>query len=246
MTLRDVVRSGQFTRGTFLNMGSTGAAEVCALAGFDWLLVDLEHGAGGEEGLWSQLLAGSAHGVPVLTRVESAERIRVGHVLDLGAAGVMFPRLDTPEQVQEAISHLWYPPAGDRGIAGYNRGRSFGGDGLTNGEVNESHLGVVQIETASALAHVREIAAIPGVDVLFVGPSDLSMSLGVPGQFDSETLLHAYDSVVAAARECDKAAGILALSPGDVKALRDRGFTFVGVGSDLSLLRDAAREAAVA
>jgi 2-dehydro-3-deoxyglucarate aldolase/4-hydroxy-2-oxoheptanedioate aldolase len=108
-SLRDLVRSGDATRGTFLNLGSSGAAEVCALSGFDWLLVDLEHGAGGEEGLTGQLLAGAAHNVPVLVRVESPARIRVGHVLDLGVAGVMFPRLDTPDDVREAVRHLWYP-----------------------------------------------------------------------------------------------------------------------------------------
>ena len=91
------MHNGDVNLGTFLNLGSPLVAEVCALSGFDWLLVDLEHGAGGEEALVGQLLAGAAHDVPVLVRVESAERIRVGHALDLGAAGVMFPRLDTPD-----------------------------------------------------------------------------------------------------------------------------------------------------
>jgi 2-keto-3-deoxy-L-rhamnonate aldolase RhmA len=244
VTLRERVRADERTRGTFLNLGSAGAAEVCALAGFDWLLVDLEHGAGGEDGLVAQLLAGAAHGVPVLARVESSERIRVGHVLDLGAAGVMFPRLDTPDQVRDAISHLWYPPQGDRGIAGYNRSRQFGGDGRENESVNESLLGVVQIETAPALASVREIAEIPGVDVLFVGPSDLSMALGIPGQFDHPTLLSAFDEVIAAARDASIAAGILAVTPDRVGPLASRGFTFIGVGSDSSLLRVAAKAAA--
>jgi 2-keto-3-deoxy-L-rhamnonate aldolase RhmA len=244
VTLRERVRAGEDTRGTFLNLGSPGAAEVCALAGFDWLLVDLEHGAGGEDALVTQLLAGAAHGVPVLARVESAERIRVGHVLDLGSAGVMFPRLDTPEQVRDAIAHLWYPPQGDRGIAGYNRARQFGGDGRSNEIVNGSLLGIVQIETASALQNVAEIASIPGVDVLFVGPSDLSMALGIPGQFDHPTLLEAFDDVVAATRGAGIAAGILAVTPDRVGALAAQGFTFIGVGSDASLLRAAAKAAA--
>ncbi|HTT59197.1 MAG TPA: aldolase/citrate lyase family protein [Acidimicrobiales bacterium] len=244
MTLRERVRAGQSTRGTFLNLGSAGAAEVCALAGFDWLLVDLEHGAGGEDGLVAQLLAGAARGVPVFARAESSERIRVGHVLDLGAQGVMFPRLDTPDQVREALAHLWYPPQGDRGIAGYNRARQFGGDERDNASVNESLLGIVQIETAPALQNVREIASIPGVDVLFVGPSDLSMALGIPGQFDHPTLLAAFDDVIAAARDCGIAAGILAVTPERVGALASRGFSFIGVGSDASLLRLAAKVAA--
>jgi 2-dehydro-3-deoxyglucarate aldolase/4-hydroxy-2-oxoheptanedioate aldolase len=244
VNLSERVRAGESTRGTFLNLGSAGAAEVCALAGFDWLLVDLEHGAGGEDGLVAQLLAGAAHGVSVLARVESSERIRVGHVLDLGAAGVMFPRLDTPAQVRDAIAHLWYPPEGDRGIAGYNRARQFGGDMRDNVSVNESLLGIVQIETAPALENVVEIASIPGVDVLFVGPSDLSMALGIPGQFDHPTLLDAFDAVVAAARDAGVAAGILAVTPNRVGPLAERGFTFIGVGSDSSLLRSAAQAAA--
>jgi 2-keto-3-deoxy-L-rhamnonate aldolase RhmA len=226
-----------------LNLGSALAAEVCALSGFDWLLVDLEHGAGGEEALVGQILAGAAHGVPVIVRVEAAERIRMGHVLDLGVAGVMLPRLNTPDEVREALRHLWYPPQGDRGVAGYNRAREFGGDGREPQEVNDSILSVVQIESVSALESVSEIAAIPGVDVLFVGPSDLSTSMGIPGQFDAPELLAAFDAVVAAAREQKISAAILAGDLSRVESLSVRGFDFIAVGSDSSLLRGAARAA---
>jgi 2-keto-3-deoxy-L-rhamnonate aldolase RhmA len=226
-----------------LNLGSALAAEVCALSGFDWLLVDLEHGAGGEEGLVGQILAGAAHGVPVIVRVEAAERIRMGHVLDLGVAGVMLPRLNSPDEVREALRHLWYPPQGDRGVAGYNRAREFGGDGREPQEVNDSILSVVQIESVSALESVSEIAAIPGVDVLFVGPSDLSTSMGIPGQFDAPELLAAFDAVIAAAREQKISAAILAGDLSRVEPLSVRGFDFIAVGSDSSLLRGAARAA---
>lgn len=226
-----------------LNLGSALAAEVCALSGFDWLLVDLEHGAGGEEALVGQILAGAAHGVPVIVRVEAAERIRMGHVLDLGVAGVMLPRLNTPDEVREALRHLWYPPQGDRGVAGYNRAREFGGDGREPQEVNDSILSVVQIESVSALESVSEIAAIPGVDVLFVGPSDLSTSMGIPGQFDAPELLAAFDAVIAAAREQKISAAILAGDLSRVESLSVRGFDFIAVGSDSSLLRGAARAA---
>ncbi|MGC2175509.1 MAG: aldolase/citrate lyase family protein [Acidimicrobiales bacterium] len=242
-TLRERIRAGGATRGTMLNLGSALAAEVCALSGFDWLLVDLEHGAGGEEALVGQILAGAAHGVPVIVRVEAAERIRMGHVLDLGVAGVMLPRLNTPDEVREALRHLWYPPQGDRGVAGYNRAREFGGDGREPQEVNDSILSVVQIESVSALESVSEIAAIPGVDVLFVGPSDLSTSMGIPGQFDAPELLAAFDAVVAAAREQKISAAILAGDLSRVESLSVRGFDFIAVGSDSSLLRGAARAA---
>jgi 2-keto-3-deoxy-L-rhamnonate aldolase RhmA len=243
-SLLERVRSLTPTRGTFLNLGSVLAAEVCALSGFDWLLVDLEHGAGGEEALVGQILAGAVHDVPVLVRTESSERIRAGHVLDLGAYGVMFPRLDTPAQVVEALSHLWYPPSGDRGIAGYNRSRHFGGDARDTSQVNASVLSVVQIETLQALINVEEIAATPGVDVLFVGPNDLTASLGIPGQFDSSDYLDALHRVSEACRSANVAAGILASSGDQVDPLIERGYTFIGIASDSSLLRSAARAAA--
>jgi 2-dehydro-3-deoxyglucarate aldolase/4-hydroxy-2-oxoheptanedioate aldolase len=244
--LLERVRAGAPTRGTFLNLGSTLAAEVCALSGFDWLLVDLEHGAGGEEALVGQILAGASHGVPVLVRTESAERIRVGHVLDLGAYGVMFPRLDTPEEVTDALRHLSYPPHGDRGIAGFNRAREFGGDRREAHDVNASILGVVQIETLAALNNVEKIAEIPGVHVLFVGPSDLSAALGIPGQFDAPQFLDALSRVVDACRAANVAAGIMQGAPDPERAqwLADQGFSFNAVGSDSSLLLSAARAAA--
>jgi 2-keto-3-deoxy-L-rhamnonate aldolase RhmA len=241
---KERVRNGDVTLGTFLNLGSALVAEVCALSGFDWLLVDLEHGAGGEEGLVGQLLAGAAHDVPVFVRVESAERIRVGHALDLGAAGVMYPRLNTPDEVAAAISHLWYPPRGDRGVASYNRARRFGGDTKSTSDVNDELLCIVQIETSVALSNVTDIAATPGVDVLFVGPGDLSTALGCPGQLDSAIYLEALDRVVVAAHDARVAAGILVGDVGDVESHLDRGFSFVAVASDSALLRRAATSAA--
>jgi 2-dehydro-3-deoxyglucarate aldolase/4-hydroxy-2-oxoheptanedioate aldolase len=227
-------------KGTFLNLGSPLVAEVLALSGFEWLLVDLEHGVRSEEALIGQLLAGAAHDVPMLVRVESSQRIRVGHVLDLGADGVMFPRLNTPEEAREAVSHLWYPPKGDRGVAGYNRGRQFGGDARETSDVNDSILGIVQIETLSALENVSSIAAVPGVDVLFVGPSDLSTAMGIPGQFDEPQFVEALDKVVEAARKVNVAAGILTNDLGRVDALYERGYTLISVASDSGLLRSAA------
>lgn len=242
-SFKERVRNGDVLLGTFLNLGSALVAEVCALSGFDWLLVDLEHGAGGEEALVGQLLAGAAHDVPVLMRVESPERIRIGHALDMGVAGVMYPRLDTADEVRTAISHMWYPPQGDRGVATYNRARRFGGDSRSSSDVNDELLCVVQIETSLALSNVDDIAKTPGADVLFVGPSDLSTALGCPGQWNAPIYLEALDHVVAAARGAHLAAGILV---GDVDAARahvDRGFSFVSVASDSALLRRAATAA---
>lgn len=240
-SFRAAVRARSPLIGTFLNLGSALAAEACAVAGFDWLLVDLEHGGRAEDGTLGQLLAASAHGIPTLVRVETAERIRAGRVLDLGVCGVMFPRLDTVEEVRTAICHLRYPPAGDRGVATYNRAYAFGLAPERLETAGDSIVAIVQIESVAALDAVEAIAATPDVDVLFVGPRDLSQALGIPGQFDDSRFQGALERVARAAETAGIAAGILASSAEDAIRHAQSGFTFIGIGSDSTALAFAGR-----
>ncbi len=241
MAFRTAVRARRPLLGTFLNLASPLAAEASAVAGFDWLLVDLEHGGRGEDGLLAQLLAGAAHDVAVLVRVESDSRIRSGRVLDLGASGVMFPRLESAAEVREAVRHLHYPPDGDRGVATYNRACAFGLAPDNLDTAGGAIVSIVQIETAGALESVEEIAAVAGVDVLFVGPRDLSYALSVPGRFDDPTFQAALARVSRAARDAGIAAGILAGSAEAAARFVADGFTFVAVGSDSTFLATAGR-----
>ncbi|MEV6851570.1 aldolase/citrate lyase family protein [Actinoplanes sp. NPDC051411] len=243
MSVRARLAAGETLFGTFLGLGSSLAAEACAVSGFDWLLVDLEHGGGDERALLQQQLAAEARRVPMLARVESAERIRTGRLLDAGVAGIMFPRLETVDDVRDAVRHLRYPPEGDRGVATYNRVYDFGlrPEGLAT--ANAGIVGVVQVESRRAVDVVAGIAAVPGVDVLFVGPRDLSTDLGCPGRFDHPDFVAALDQVLAAAKDAGIAAGILAGDAAQAAAYRDLGFRFVGVGSDASLLARAAADA---
>ena len=237
--LRSRLRSGEASFGTFIGTASSVAAEVCAAAGFDWLLLDLEHGAGGEEQVRVTVPVAAVYGVPTIVRVESDARIRIGRVLDAGAAGVMLPRLDSAEQVRTAIGHLYYPPRGDRGVATYNRACRFGLDPDALNRANDEVIAVVQIESAQAVAAAEEIASIDGVDVLFVGPRDLSHDLGVPGQLTVPAYLAALDRVRDASHHHGKACGLLV---GDGDAAADKvaeGWSFVTVGSDSTLLAGA-------
>jgi 2-dehydro-3-deoxyglucarate aldolase/4-hydroxy-2-oxoheptanedioate aldolase len=174
-----------------------------------------------------------------VVRVESAARIRLGRVLDLGAAGVMLPRLDTAAEVRDALRHLRYPPDGDRGVATYNRACSFGLDTGALERANSEVLGVVQIESARAVAQVDQIAALDGVDVLFVGPRDLSHDLGVPGDVQAPSYLAALDQVRAAAQRHGKTCGLLVPDGSAAAARQEEGWTFVAVGSDSTLLAAA-------
>ena len=237
--LAAAVRSGTATLGTFIGGASPVAAEVCAAAGVDWVLLDLEHGAGGEEQVRDVVPAAGSYGVPTVVRVESAARIRMGRVLDAGAAGIMLPRMNTVEEVAEAVRHLRYPPAGDRGVATYNRACRFGLDPGALDRANAEVLGVVQIESATAVGNAEAIAALDGVDVLFVGPRDLSHDLGVPGDLTAPAFTEALERVLAAGRQHGKACGLL-VNDGAAAAQRlEQGWTFVGIGSDSTLLAAA-------
>ena len=237
--LANAVRSGTATLGTFIGAASPLTAEVCAAAGVDWVLLDLEHGGGGEEQIRNVVPAAGSYGVPTVVRVESAARIRMGRVLDNGAAGIMLPRLDAVDEVAEAIRHLRYPPAGDRGVATYNRACRFGLDPGALDRANDEILGIVQIESAAAVGSADQIAKLDGVDVLFVGPRDLSHDLGVPGDTAAPAFTEAIDRVKAASQRYGKACGLL-VNDGAAAAQRlEQGWSFVGIGSDMTLLAAA-------
>ena len=246
-TLRARVLAGETLFGLFLDLGSPFSAEICARAGYDWLVVDLEHGAGTEAGLVGLLQSVEVGGSTAVVRPQSGERLRIGRALDLGAAGIVIPRLESAAEAREAVSFLRYPPAGVRGVALRTRGAGMGS--VAHGEVhqiNERILGIVQIESVGALHEADEIAAIDGVDVLFVGPADLTHSLGVPGRFDDETYLAALRTVVDACAAHGKAAGILVYDLGVVPGLLELGYRFVGIGADGALIASGARAALAA
>lgn len=241
--LRTRLLAGEPTVGTFLGLGSVAAAEVCASAGLDWVLVDLEHGGGDESDVGAVVAAAGAYGAATLARVEQPDRIRVGRVLDAGAAGVMLPRISSAAEAAATLRHRLYPPEGDRGVATYNRAARWGGEVTALDAANDRAVGIVQIETAGAMAELDAIAATPGADVLFVGPQDLSYALGVPRQFTAPVFQAALDQVVAACQAHGKAAGILTNDRAGAEAYLERGFRFIAIGSDATLLAATVRAA---
>src|SRR6476659_9869234 len=201
--------AGETLYGAFAGLGSPVATEIMARSGFDWLSIDLEHGAGTESDLLANLHAMGATPAAALVRPQSGERLRIGRALDLGAHGIMVPRVDVPEQAREAISYMRYPPDGGRGLALSTRGAGAGE--RTHAEIQASTrqlLGIIQIESRCAVEHAAAIAAIDGVDVLFVGPTDLSHSLGVPGAFDDQVYLDALRHVTTTTEAAGNVAGI--------------------------------------
>jgi 4-hydroxy-2-oxoheptanedioate aldolase len=237
--IRDRVLNRELLCGTWLNLGSSMTAEIAATAGFDWVVVDTEHGAGDHESCLHQLQAIAAGSASPLVRIAWNEAPRFKRVLDIGAAGVVVPYVTSAEEAERAVAAMRYPPNGIRGAASLHRAADFGrsfGEYLSS--ANERLVTVVQIETEQTLDVVDEIAEVDGADVLFVGPLDLSVSMGIPLQFDSPRFQQALARISEAARNRGKAAGILLNRPEQIEQTVAAGFTFVGLGSDGGVVAD--------
>ena len=235
--IRDEVRSGKKLFGTWCNLGSSLTVEMAGTAGLDWVLIDLEHGAGTFSELRYQLQGATAGQITPIVRLPWNELPYFKSALDLGAAGVMVPYVNTPEEAALAVSRMRYPPAGTRGVAKLNRASAFGSNFESYfADANSSLLCVVQIETSDAVASARAIAEVDGVDVLFIGPLDLSVNMRTQPDLDTPPFSDAMVAVVSAAREAGKAAGILLASETQIPRALELGFTFVALGSDGSMV----------
>lgn len=235
---RKRVLAREWLCGTFLNLGSPLTVEIAGLAGFDWLLIDHEHGPGGEDTMLHQLQAAAATPAFPVVRIALNEVPRFKRALDMGAFGVMVPYVNTAAEARSAVSAMRYPPHGIRGVAKINRGAGFGGDFEEYYlHAHERLVTIIQVETVEAIANVDEIAAVDGADVIFVGPTDLSYNMGIRDQLESPRFIEALQKVSDAAKKHGKAAGILVHNPALVAKCRDLGYTFVALGSDGGAVR---------
>lgn len=240
--LKRRLQRGETLIGCWLNLGSSVTAEIVGLAGFDWVLIDLEHGAGGENDVIPQLQALSHTPSAPVVRVESSERQRIHRVLDFGAEGVMCPRIYNVEDAKKAANGLQYTPKGSRGVAKMVRSTEFGKNFTEyHSKAKETIVGIAQIETAESLNHLDEIASLEGIDVLFIGPADLSMDLGVFGQFDAPSFKEAVKATVNAAEKAGKSTGILISDPGDFALYHGMGIRLIACGADASFVSSGAQ-----
>jgi 2-keto-3-deoxy-L-rhamnonate aldolase RhmA len=235
--IKEQVLAGRFMAGAWCNLASSLTTEMAARAGFDWILIDQEHGPGDSLTLLGQIQAVGARPCAPIVRIAWNEMPRFKQALDLGAAGIMIPYVETADDAARAVSYLRYPPQGLRGVASSPRATGFG----TNFDnyfaaANRELLTVTQIETARAVQNAEEIAAVDGVDVLFVGPMDLSLSLGMPGRFEDPDYRAILAKVASTARDGGKAAGILLPSVQLLEMVYEMGYRFVAAGSDGGLV----------
>ena len=229
--------------GMFIASGAVSPAEIAAGCGYDWLLLDMEHGLGDENVTKQQIIALTNTACAPLVRIPALRREYVKRILDFGAAGLMCPMIRSREDAEELVTALRYPPEGARGLSGGSRAASYGfGFKQYFAEVNHRLLGIAQIENAEAVADVDGIASVDGIDVLFIGHSDLSLNLGVYGKFDSPEMIHAEQAVLSACRKYGKVPGMLLKQSMNAADFRKKGFRFLALGTDHGCMKQSFRK----
>ena len=234
------LREGKPKMGLFINAHSPTLTEQLAHSGYDWLLVDTQHGPMDHERLSTMLAAISSGGATSMVRVAGYhDRGGIQQALDLGAGGVLVPYINSADEARQAVSCARYPTVGTRSV--YFPQRSTNKAGLLGyvGNANKNIIVALQVETASCIEHMEEIAAVPGVDILFLGQNDLCMSMGLfekyefPLMYTSPELKAATDKLVANARKNNVILGLFLFGTSRVGGFLEKGFTFVSVGNDL-------------
>jgi 4-hydroxy-2-oxoheptanedioate aldolase len=234
------LREGKPKMGLFLNSHSPTVAEQLAHSGYDWLLVDTQHGPMGYESL-SGMIAGIANGgAKSLVRVGGySDRPGIQQALDIGADGVLVPYINSAEEARQAVSCCRYPTAGTRSV--YFPQRSMNAQGLLGyaGAANDNVIVALQVETADCIKNIDEIAAVPGVDILFLGQNDLCMSMGLyekykfPEMYTSPELNQATEKLKSAARSNNVILGLFLFGTARVGEFLEKGFPFISIGNDL-------------
>lgn len=229
--------------GLWLGLGSPVAAELGACAGFDWVLVDGEHGANDYRSVYSQVQAVEGSGASAIVRLPDDDPARIKRYLDMGVQSLLIPMVDTAEQAQRLVSAVRYPPRGIRGLAtSITRASRWTQIEDYARQADEQICLIVQAESVTALDNLKEIAAVEGVDSVFMGPSDLSASMGYLGQPGHPEVRAAVAQALRDIAAVGKAPGTLAGSPEEVRRHAENGAKFLGIGSDTGLLVAATRD----
>ena len=240
--VKRALAGGELQVGTaFFEFHTAGAPRIAAAAGAQFVFLDTEHTGWSMDVIRVLITASLTAGVVPLVRPAGTVYHLISQPLDLGAMGLVLPMVESREQAERIVSWAKYPPQGSRGAAfGIAHDDYRGGDvGLKMASANREVLLAAQIETAAGLEHAEEIAAAPGIDVLWVGQFDLTSSLGIPGQFDDPTYLHALDLVAEAARKHRKAAGFMVTSEREAALVLSKGFTAIAYSGDLWIYQQA-------
>ena len=248
-TAREKMLAGERTLGTFFELGSATAAECLGFSGLDYIIIDTEHGPYNPQSALEYIRAAKLYNVTPFARVQEISRAAILKLLDAGAMGIVVPCVNTVEDARRIVEYGKYSPAGERGVANTAGSGFWFEDYASHGMreyfdiSNRETMLIPQCETLGCLEHIGEIAAMPGIDAIFVGPFDLSTAMGIPGQFDVPEFQEALRRIQTACRKAEKPSLIYAASEEAAKADFALGYDSVTFGMDATTLTNAYRAA---
>lgn len=242
MSLKQKLKNNELTVGSWIMMGNSMSVEVMALAGFEWLVVDIEHTPIDMETVQTLIITIQANDMKALVRVSKNEEVVIKKILDMGADGIIVPMVSSKEDAKQAVDYAKYPPVGKRGVGLY-RSTKFG----TKFEeykkwVDEELVIIAQIEHIDAVNNIDDILSVEGIDGTIIGPYDLSGSMGYPGEFEREDVKEAVQLVLDRCKENNVPSGfhVVDTNPENLNKKIEQGCTFLAYGIDYFFMRDAA------
>ena len=244
LTLKEKLRQSHVTIGSWINIAHQSVIEVLATAGFEWLVLDMEHGAMNTETALNLIAHIQGNKMKALVRVSKLEEVIIKKVMDAGADGIIVPMIKTKKEAQQAVDYVKYPPVGKRGV-GLSRAQKYG---TTFKEylkwVNEESIVIAQIEHIEAVQNLEQILEVKGIDGIIVGPYDLSASMGYPGQYHREDVKEALKKVEKLGKVSPKSLGfhVIESRADEVEKRIVQGYNFIAFSLDFFFLGDRARE----
>ena len=243
---RERLERGELSLGVGIRvLRSVEVAKAMKTAGFDWLFIDLEHGALSIETASQMCLAGLDAGISPLVRIPNGEYSLATRLLDNGALGIVVPHVESADEARTIVDRLRYPPAGHRGVFGIMPQFDYKPNKDMTSSLNASNLIAVMLESSNAIANAEAIAAVPGIDVLLIGTNDLCLEMGVQGQLGHAKVVDAYARMIAACRKHSKWPGMGGVYDDTLmQQYIDMGSRFILAGGDLGFLMDGAAKRA--
>lgn len=241
---KEINKTDKALLGIWLNSDSIVSAEISGHCGFDWAVVDWEHGMSSFNGILNKVRALSTSETAPVIRVPANDPVYIKKGLDMGASGIMVPNINNAAEAKIAVSAMQYPPEGTRGMASSCRAADYGyGFKEYFKKINSGLVKAVQIETAEATANIDAIAAVDGVDMLFIGHSDLSASLDIYGDFKNERILKIENDLISACKKYNKQAGLIVRDSDKITSLIEKGFRYIIIATDTGLLKQGMKNA---
>lgn len=243
--LKSKIKNGEIVIGTYVKGSDPAIPEILSSCGFDFIIIDGEHSPLNINNYANHIRSADSMGLPVIVRIHENNKFYIMQALDIGASGIQVPQVNSAKEASEVVSAAKYFPEGSRGFATTHRAAKYGNmdpvEYIT--KANKNTLVICYVETREAVDDIWKTVKIEGIDVFYIGPSDLSHSYGVPGEVENQKVLNAANRVIKVCNTAKKTIGTVASNPKQVKDLVKRGFRFIVYNSDLGLMMQAGKYA---